>query len=102
MGSTLGPLLGNIFIISLEEAILPSIKENVAHCKRYADDTHAYIDPSKIKFVLEKLNSHHPNIQFAHEIEENQSITFLDVLITGTGNNKLETTVFRKETNTDL
>ena len=48
------------------------------------------------------MNSYHPNIQFTNEIEENQKITFLDVLITRTKDNKLETTVFRKETNTDL
>ena len=101
MESPLGPLLVNIFI-SLEEARLLSIKIHVAHWKRYVDNTHAYIDTSKIEFVLEKLNSYHPNIQFTHEIEENQKITFLDVLITRTRDNKLETTVFRKETNTDL
>ena len=101
MGSLLGPVLANIFI-SLEEAILPSIKKHVAHWKRYVDNTHAYINPSKIEFVLEKLNSYHPNIQFTYEIEENQKITFLNVLITGARDNKLETTVFRKETNTDL
>ena len=102
MGSPLGPLLAKTFMISLEEAILPSIKKHVVHWKRYVDDTHAYIDPSKIEFVLEKLNSCHTNIQSTHEIEENQKITFLDVLITRTRDNKLETTVFRKETNTDL
>ena len=48
------------------------------------------------------MNSYHPNIQFTLEIEENQKITFLDVLITCTRDNKLETTVSRKETNTDL
>ena len=48
------------------------------------------------------MNSYHPNIQLTHEIEENQKITFLDVLIIRTRDNKLETTVFRKETNTDL
>ena len=102
MGSPFGPLLVNIFMISLEEAILPSIKKHVAHWKRYVDDTHPYIDPSKTELVLEKLNNHYPNIHFTHGIEKKQKITFLDVLITRTGHNKLETTVFRKETNTDL
>ena len=102
MGSPLGPLLANIFMISLEEGMLPSINKHVAHWKRYIDDTHAYTDPSKIEFVLEKLNSYHLNIQFTHEIEENQKITFLDVLVIRTRDNKLEKTVFRKETNTDL
>ena len=53
MESPLGPLLANIFMISLEEAILPSINKHVAHWKRYIDDTHAYTDPSKTEFVLE-------------------------------------------------
>ena len=55
-----------------------------------------------ILFVLEKLNSHHSNIQLTHKIEENQKIRFLDVLITVTTNNKLETKVIRKETSRDL
>ena len=75
MRSPLDPL----FMISLEEALLPSIKKHVAHWKRYVDETHAYIHPSKIEFVLEKLNSHYHNIQFKNEIEENQKIMFLSV-----------------------
>ena len=100
MESPLGSLFGNIFMISPKEAILPSTKKHEKHWKRYVDDTHAYIYPSK--FVLEKLSSHHSNIQFTHKIEENQKIKFLDELITRTGNNKLEAKVFRKETHTDL
>ena len=40
-----------------------------------------------------------PYIQFTDEIEENQILSFLNVLITVTGSNKLETPVFRKATN---
>ena len=102
MGSPLRRLLANIFMISLEETILQYIRKHVVHWKRYVHDTHACIDPLKIEFVLEKQSSYHPNIQFTHKIEENQKITFLDILITRTRDNKLETMVFRKETNTDL
>ena len=55
MGSPLGPLLLKIFMILLEEAILPTIKKHVADWKWYGDNKHACIDPSKIKYVLEKL-----------------------------------------------
>ena len=48
IGLPLDPLLGNIFMISLEEARFPFIKKHVAHWKRYVGDTHAYIEPSKI------------------------------------------------------
>ena len=102
-GLPLGSLLVNIFVTSLEEALLSSIKKHAAHWTRYINDTHVYIDLSKTEFVLEKLNSYHYNIQFTHKIEENQKITFLEVLTARTRDNKLlETTVFRKETNADL
>ena len=138
MGLPVGPLLVNIFI-SLEQAVLPTIKKYVAHWKRYVDDTHVEIHPSKIKYALEKLTGHHPNplsanatkwsntfkqfvsksrrivclailwgwrlkglYQFTYEIEENKKITFLDVLITRKGNNKLVATRFRKATHRNM
>ena len=52
--------------------------------------------------MLQKLNSYHPNIQFTHEVEENNEITFLDVLIKRLENDQLETSVFRKATNTNI
>ena len=70
-GITIRPSVGEHFYDTLEKAILPSIKKHVVHWKRYVEDTHAYIDPSEIEFILEKLNSYHPNIQFTHKIEEN-------------------------------
>ena len=80
MGSQLGPQLANIFMISLKEVILPSIKRHVSRWKRKVNSIH-YIDPSKIVFVLEKFNSHHFNIQFTQKIHEKQKLIFLDVLI---------------------
>ena len=70
MGSPLDSMLVKNFMISLEVA-LPTIKKHVAHSKQYADDINADIDSSKIKYGLEKLNGHHPNIQFTYETEEN-------------------------------
>ena len=52
--------------------------------------------------VLNILNSYHPNIQFTYELEENNKISFLDVLMIRTSNNKFETSVFKKSTNTDI
>ena len=41
MGSPLSPLLANIFMISLEEKVLPYL----CYWKRYVDDTYAYVVP---------------------------------------------------------
>ena len=45
MGSPLGPLLANIFMISLEEKVLPKVSSYLCYWKRYVDDTYAYVVP---------------------------------------------------------
>ena len=72
------------------------------HCKRYVDDTHPYIEPAKIDYIMKKLNTYHEQIQFTYELEKYQHISVLDVSIKRLTNRKLETKAFRKETNTDL
>ena len=47
MESPLDPLLADILILSLEEATLKSIKNHVAHWRRFVHDTYEHIDASK-------------------------------------------------------
>ena len=63
--------------------------------------THVYIEPDKIDYVMKKLNTYHQQIQFTYKLEKYQRISLLDVSIRRLTNGKFETTVFRKETNTD-
>ena len=81
MGSPLGSLLANIFMIALEEQTLPLLKNGIINWKRYVDETYAYIKPNKITHVLNILNSCHPKFQFTFEFEENNKISLLDVII---------------------
>ena len=48
------------------------------------------------------MNSDHPKIQFRYELDKGNEKSFLDVLVKRTSNNKFETSVFRKSTNTDI
>ena len=57
---------------------------------------------NKQKLNLNKLNNYHPNINFTFDLEKNNEINFLDVLIKGVNNNKLETGVNQKPTSTDI
>ena len=50
---------------------------------------------------LEYINCQHPNINFTAEIEAENSLPFLDVLVTREGNN-LMTSLYRKKTFTGL
>ena len=55
MGSPLGPLLANVFMCSLEESTVPTLKDCLVHSKRYVDDTHVYIEPDKKKLYFKTL-----------------------------------------------
>ena len=102
MGSPLGALFANIFMCELENTIIPKLGESIRSWIRYVDDTFAYIKIEHLEKVKNELNSFHANIKFTHELEEKGSIPFLDVKISRTEDDEIETSVYRKETNTDI
>ena len=55
-------------------------------------DTFTFVKKEPVRFVLEQLNSYHPNLQFTHELENVDKLSFFDVLIIRQSNNKFETT----------
>ena len=81
MGSPLGPLQANIFMTSLQEDLTPTPKSCLCNWKRYVDDKYAYVEPTKVEFILNKSNNYHLNINFTFELEKNNKINFLDILI---------------------
>ena len=102
MGSPLGPILANILMTELEEELIVKVGEDLVNWKRYVDDTLAYIKIETLNDTLNKLNSFDEKIKFTYEIEVDNKISFLDVLIQHEKDGKLQTSVFRKETNTDV
>ena len=101
MGSPLGPLLASTFMCSIEEK-LEENNELPSFYKRYVDDTLAIMpDRNEANTFLDKLNSCHRNLKFTMEIAEQNTIPFVGMNITKSGN-KLETSVYRKSTNTGL
>ena len=101
MGSPLGPLLANTFMCSIEEK-LEEKSELPSFYKRYVDDTLAIMpDLNEANIFLDKLNSCHRNLKFTMEIAELNTIPFVGVNITKSGN-RLEISVYRKSTNTGL
>ena len=101
MGSPLGPVLAGIFMVDLETKILPKLTKHMTPWYRYVDDTIAYIFERDIETVLKMINGHHGNIKFTYELEQNDTISFLDVKIAKNGR-RIETSVYRKPTNTDV
>ena len=89
IGSALGPLLANIFMISLEDNSLPKLELDLRNWKRYVDDTFAYVLPDKIDMILQELISYHPKIKFTYELESYNKLAFLDVFAIRANDNKV-------------
>ena len=97
MGSPLGPTLANIFVGFWEARLFNSIVSPLAYfC--YVDDTFAiFRDKKESVSFLSHLNSLHPALQFTHEEETNDCLSFLDVLVERNGPTFL-CSVYRKPT----
>ena len=76
MGSPLGPVLANIFMVELERTIISSLSDKIKLWKHYVDYTITFVKTDEIKNVLPSLNSYYSNIQFTMEIEQNNQIPF--------------------------
>ena len=106
MGSSLSPILANLYMEFFETALLPNINITdlkVVSWKRYVDDIFSLIecnDWSKIEEFLSQLNSQENSIKFTVENSENMKIPFLDLVVIHT-DNIFETKVYRKATHTN-
>ena len=100
MGSSLGPTLANIFVGFYKSKLFDKISKPQIYY-RYVDDTFAlFQDEVDSETFLTNLNSLHTSLKFTSEKEINQSLPFLDVLVTKSTNN-FTTSVYRKATFTD-
>ena len=102
MGSPLGPVIANIFMSELEGNLVPQLSTKMSVWLRYVDDTFTFLREEEIENVKTVLNNFHPKIKFTHEIEKNNSLSFLDVNISRNVDNSFSTSVFRKPTDTNV
>ena len=104
MGSPRGPTLTNIFMCALEKRYLndcPTQFKPVLY-RRYVDDTLCLFNlrDDVVRF-LQHIHSFHSNIKFTFEIEENNTLPFLDVLVKKESR-CFSTRLYRKKTFTGL
>ena len=79
MGSPLGPVLANIFMVKLENVLVPKLNDRVKKWRCFADDTFVYVKRGSIEYVLFIQNLFHNNTKFTNEQENNNRLSFLDV-----------------------
>ena len=101
MGSPLSPIVANLYMESFENKAPSSTRLTPTVWRRYVDDTFVLWPhgADQLEEFHAHLNNQHLQIQFTKEVEENDKISFLDVLVKKESD-RFSTTVYRKPTHT--
>ena len=100
MGSPLGPSLANAFLCFHEQVWLNDCLEHFkrVYYRRCVDDIFAlFRSPDHLEKFTNYLNSKHKDIKFTYGKESNNSLPFLDILISRSENG-FKTSVYHKPT----
>ena len=103
MGSPLGPVLANLFMGYYEQKWLQPFEECelILYC-RYMDEIICLFNSEyEADNFLVFLNQQHPKTKFTIEKQTENQLSYLDLLVTGNGDNFL-TSVYRKKHSTGL
>ena len=82
--------------------MIPSLGNYLLKWKRFVDDTFVFVLPDKIGYIVNLRDSFDENIHFTFEMEEQNKLAFLDLMVVRNMNDIINTTVYRKPTNTDI
>ena len=98
MGSPLASLLADVFMASIEERWEHKINKLPLY-RRYVDDILLIRDEqTEADSLSPKFNSLHSNLRLTSERESDNSISFLDILITRKEDGFIKRFVYRKST----
>ena len=74
MGSLLGQVLADIFMIELENSLPSNLTKHITFWKWYVGDTICLVKIGTTEFIISVLNSFDKNIQFTFEEEIDETI----------------------------
>ena len=95
------PQIANILMEEFEVPALSSFLHLPSLWLRFVDDTFVINKAEQSQNLLQHINSQDPHIQFTVEPTQQDSLPFLDTLVTIQPDNTFSTTGYRKPTHTD-
>ena len=101
MGSPISVVIAELTMQYIERDIHNNQNWNVIIWKRYVDDCLVIIKTSEIQDFQNFINTINSNIQFEIEIEQQNSLPFLDIKIHKESDGRLKFSVYRKPTSND-
>ena len=100
MGSPISPIIANIYREFFESLAIPTSSTSIKWWLKYVDNVHSATRKDQVNKFHEHLNSIDPHIKFTIELPWTDGIPFLDTLNKPIPNS-IESTVYRKLTQTD-
>ena len=100
MGSPVSPVIANIYLDDFESLAIPTSPSLVKWWFSNVDDAHSATRKDQVNKLQEHLNSIDPHFKFTMELPGTDGLPVLDTLNKSTPNS-IESTVYRKPTNTD-
>jgi predicted GIY-YIG superfamily endonuclease len=82
MGSPISSTIAQLVMEHLEESVIEGLNFDILFFKRYVDDCLMAVPENETNNILDKFNSFHRKLQFTIEIENNNTINFLDMTLT--------------------
>ena len=102
MGFPISPLIANLFMEEFEVKALGSCPHPPSLWLRFVDDTFVITKAEHSQPLLHHINNQDSHIHFTvEEPTQQDTLPFLDTLVTIEPNNTFSTTVYRKPTHTD-
>ena len=101
MGSSISVTLAELTMQSIENEIFDNSPIEIKLWKRYVDDIITIIPKTRIDEFHNFINSINTNIQFEKELENHNTLPFLDLQIIRKAEGSLKFQVYRKPTHTN-
>ena len=102
MGSSLSPIVANIYMEHFETKALATALHPPSFWKRFVDDTFVILDTTHKEEFFQHINAIEEKIQFtAENTRADGSLPFLDTLVTSKGDGSLSTSIYRNPTHTN-
>lgn len=96
MGSSLSPVVANLVMDKLLKKVIPLLPYTLTFIKKYVDDLFLIVPRDKVDETLNIFNSYNTCLQFTSEIEEQQSLPFLDMTVIRNNDNTIKTKWYKK------
>ena len=101
MGSSVSPIIADIFMEDLEDKTFGTYDATPRVWYRFVDDVISVVKKHNAQGLLQHLNKQHGRIQFTIKMENSGSLTFMDIRITRQPQGELTEEVYQKPTHTN-